>query len=206
MQRFLTLLKVINSTNSVAMCFHQTFCSWKKIFFFKFKTKLSNPWNWLTRPLEFEPRLKTTALLCNNSSDFFQAFSRIPTEWQCSILPECSRQNIHAKLHTHTARCSQDPSQNHWCVHFLLLASQSAGINYSGFLRWRIFIYVWINYFKDGELYFSIFSSGIVETNFSHKKLDFKLFDVGGQRSERKKWIHCFEGVTAIIFVVALSG
>ena len=34
----------------------------------------------------------------------------------------------------------------------------------------------------------------------------FRMFDVGGQRSERKKWIHCFEGVTAIIFCVALSG
>lgn len=33
----------------------------------------------------------------------------------------------------------------------------------------------------------------------------FRMFDVGGQRSERKKWIHCFEGVTAIIFCVALS-
>jgi hypothetical protein len=32
------------------------------------------------------------------------------------------------------------------------------------------------------------------------------MFDVGGQRSERKKWIHCFENVTAIIFCVALSG
>ncbi|PIO65832.1 g-protein alpha subunit [Teladorsagia circumcincta] len=32
-----------------------------------------------------------------------------------------------------------------------------------------------------------------------------KLFDVGGQRSERKKWIHCFEDVTAIIFCVAMS-
>ena len=29
--------------------------------------------------------------------------------------------------------------------------------------------------------------------------------DVGGQRSERKKWIHCFEDVTAILFFVALS-
>ena len=24
------------------------------------------------------------------------------------------------------------------------------------------------------------------------------LIDVGGQRNERKKWIHCFENVTAI--------
>ncbi len=33
----------------------------------------------------------------------------------------------------------------------------------------------------------------------------YRMFDVGGQRSERKKWIHCFENVTAIIFCVALS-
>ncbi|KAA1106078.1 hypothetical protein PGT21_028387 [Puccinia graminis f. sp. tritici] len=33
-----------------------------------------------------------------------------------------------------------------------------------------------------------------------------KMFDVGGQRSERKKWIHCFEGVTAVLFLVAISG
>ena len=31
------------------------------------------------------------------------------------------------------------------------------------------------------------------------------MFDVGGQRSERRKWIHCFESVTSIIFCVAIS-
>lgn len=49
-------------------------------------------------------------------------------------------------------------------------------------------------------------TTGIIETHFTFKSLHFKMFDVGGQRSERKKWIHCFEGVTAIIFCVALSG
>jgi len=28
---------------------------------------------------------------------------------------------------------------------------------------------------------------------------------VGGQRNERKKWIHCFEDVTAVLFLAALS-
>lgn len=32
------------------------------------------------------------------------------------------------------------------------------------------------------------------------------MFDVGGQRSERKKWVHCFEGVHCLMFVAALSG
>jgi hypothetical protein len=32
-----------------------------------------------------------------------------------------------------------------------------------------------------------------------------RMVDVGGQRSERRKWIHCFENVTSIMFLVALS-
>lgn len=32
------------------------------------------------------------------------------------------------------------------------------------------------------------------------------MFDVGGQRSERKKWIHCFENVNCLLFLVAISG
>jgi hypothetical protein len=36
--------------------------------------------------------------------------------------------------------------------------------------------------------------------------VEIRMFDVGGQRSERKKWIHCFEAVTAVIFLVAISG
>jgi len=48
-------------------------------------------------------------------------------------------------------------------------------------------------------------TTGIVETNFCIKDDGFKLIDVGGQRNERKKWIHCFEGVTAVLFVAAIS-
>jgi guanine nucleotide-binding protein G(i) subunit alpha len=35
--------------------------------------------------------------------------------------------------------------------------------------------------------------------------LSIRMCDVGGQRSERKKWIHQFENVTGIIFSVDLS-
>lgn len=48
-------------------------------------------------------------------------------------------------------------------------------------------------------------TSGIVEEQYVIDGNLFCMFDVGGQRNERKKWIHCFEGVTAIIFVGALS-
>ncbi|KAF9579308.1 hypothetical protein BGW38_004489, partial [Lunasporangiospora selenospora] len=49
-------------------------------------------------------------------------------------------------------------------------------------------------------------STGITETTFHLGNLTYRMFDVGGQRSERKKWIHCFEGVTAVLFLVAISG
>ncbi|CAJ0586065.1 unnamed protein product, partial [Mesorhabditis spiculigera] len=48
-------------------------------------------------------------------------------------------------------------------------------------------------------------TTGIVEVKFQMKNVDFRVFDVGGQRSERKKWIHCFEDVNAIIFIAAIS-
>lgn len=49
-------------------------------------------------------------------------------------------------------------------------------------------------------------TTGVIETSFMYKDLIFKVIDVGGQRSERKKWIGSFEDVKALIFVTALSG
>eukprot|EP00095_Tigriopus_kingsejongensis_P008199 maker-scaffold895_size84271-snap-gene-0.23 protein:Tk08199 transcript:maker-scaffold895_size84271-snap-gene-0.23-mRNA-1 annotation:"guanine nucleotide-binding protein gq subunit alpha" len=53
-------------------------------------------------------------------------------------------------------------------------------------------------------------TTGIIEHDFhvaskGEKPRILILIDVGGQRSERKKWIHCFENVMLLIFLTAVS-
>uniref|UniRef100_A0A8C6WHP9 Uncharacterized protein n=1 Tax=Neogobius melanostomus TaxID=47308 RepID=A0A8C6WHP9_9GOBI len=48
-------------------------------------------------------------------------------------------------------------------------------------------------------------TTGIIEYHFDLSNVIFRMVDVGGQRSERKKWIHCFEDVTSLVFLAALS-
>lgn len=47
---------------------------------------------------------------------------------------------------------------------------------------------------------------GITETIFHLRDHEMLMVDVGGQKSERRKWIHCFQDVTSILFLVSLSG
>lgn len=61
-------------------------------------------------------------------------------------------------------------------------------------------------------------TTGIIETNFEKKlsnkdpmepdSIKFKVFDVGGQKSERRKWKTCFEppSVDAVLFIVNCAG
>lgn len=48
-------------------------------------------------------------------------------------------------------------------------------------------------------------TTGIIENLFNIGSTKFKVLDAGGQRSERKKWIHSFQNITAVIFVLATS-
>jgi guanine nucleotide-binding protein G(i) subunit alpha len=46
---------------------------------------------------------------------------------------------------------------------------------------------------------------GLIQVNFVFEGVKFTLFDVGGQRNERRKWANCFEGVSAVLYVACLS-
>jgi guanine nucleotide-binding protein subunit alpha, other len=49
-------------------------------------------------------------------------------------------------------------------------------------------------------------TTGITETVFRLGGQEMLVVDVGGQKSERRKWIHCFQDVTCILFLANLSG
>lgn len=59
---------------------------------------------------------------------------------------------------------------------------------------------------EDDVLRSRVQTTGIIETAFKVNKLTYRVVDVGGQRSERRKWIQCFDDVKAVLFVCALSG
>eukprot|EP00924_Labyrinthula_sp_SR-Ha-C_P016243 augustus_masked-scaffold_52-processed-gene-1.14-mRNA-1 protein AED:0.42 eAED:0.42 QI:0/-1/0/1/-1/1/1/0/371 len=48
-------------------------------------------------------------------------------------------------------------------------------------------------------------TTGIVSINFTLDRSKCTLIDVGGQRTERKKWISHFDNVTAVLFLVSLA-
>lgn len=64
---------------------------------------------------------------------------------------------------------------------------------------------------KEDVLHARVRTNGVVEIQFSplgESKRGgevYRLYDVGGQRNERRKWIHLFEGVNAVIFCAAIS-
>ena len=48
-------------------------------------------------------------------------------------------------------------------------------------------------------------TTAITEYAFPVRQANFRIVDVGGQRTERRKWIHCFEGVNYVFYVASLT-
>eukprot|EP00611_Tribonema_gayanum_P008548 TRINITY_DN1812_c0_g1_i1.p1 TRINITY_DN1812_c0_g1~~TRINITY_DN1812_c0_g1_i1.p1 ORF type:complete len:409 (-),score=102.26 TRINITY_DN1812_c0_g1_i1:654-1847(-) len=49
-------------------------------------------------------------------------------------------------------------------------------------------------------------TTGVKVATLPEPPFEFSVVDVGGQRNERKKWIHIFDDVKAVVFVVSLVG
>ncbi|CAB3398277.1 unnamed protein product [Caenorhabditis bovis] len=48
-------------------------------------------------------------------------------------------------------------------------------------------------------------TSGVVQYKIVLKNFNFRIFDVGGQRAQRRKWLHVFDDVHAVLFITSLS-
>ncbi|CAM9342168.1 unnamed protein product [Phaeothamnion confervicola] len=59
---------------------------------------------------------------------------------------------------------------------------------------------------EDDIIMTRIRTTGIDTTEFTEGPRTYSIVDVGGQRNERRKWIHCFDNVKAVVFLVGLSG
>jgi GTPase SAR1 family protein len=57
----------------------------------------------------------------------------------------------------------------------------------------------------DDMLRVRVRTTGVMETKFAIDNVQYKMVDVGGQRTERRKWIQCFQDVNAVLFVTAIS-
>lgn len=51
-----------------------------------------------------------------------------------------------------------------------------------------------------------LITTGVGTLDVSEPPFCYSVVDVGGQRNERKKWMHCFDDVKAIVFFVSLAG
>jgi len=48
-------------------------------------------------------------------------------------------------------------------------------------------------------------ASGLVEVDFKLSDVEFTLVDISGQRTQRRKWIHCFDNISTVIFCASLA-
>ena len=48
-------------------------------------------------------------------------------------------------------------------------------------------------------------STGVIQVDFVSQGVPYSLLDAGGQRAERRKWIQCFNDVTALIYMASLT-
>jgi len=58
---------------------------------------------------------------------------------------------------------------------------------------------------QDDILRAKLKTTGISEVKFVVNEVEFTLVDVGGQRAERRKWLHCFDGINGVIYLAALD-
>lgn len=94
----------------------------------------------------------------------------------------------------------RDSDENHKTIHYHL--NDTASYFFDALPRFMDAAFVPT---QDDALRARVRSTGIEESIFKFQDLEIKMVDVGGQRSERRKWTNCFDAVTAILYICSLS-
>ncbi|KAJ7215876.1 heterotrimeric G protein alpha subunit 4 [Mycena pura] len=97
-------------------------------------------------------------------------------------------------------RCAMQPP-----AYLPVVTQQSISVSYYLAEAPRLFSPAYVPTVQD-LLHVRVRSIGITETVLRGNGYDMLVVDVGGSKSERRKWLHALKEVTSIIFVVSLSG
>lgn len=72
-------------------------------------------------------------------------------------------------------------------------------------LFWLFFIF-WVLGLQEDVVMTRVITTGVGTIEIGDPPFKYTVVDVGGQRNERKKWLHCFDDIKAIIFLISLAG
>jgi hypothetical protein len=108
----------------------------------------------------------------------------ILAEWLCQIFFRKSWSDCHKGIH----RINQLSCWAFFCHHF----------------NWYFFLQDYLPNNQD-ILHARKATKGVTEFVMNINSIPFRFVDVGGQRSQRQKWLQCFDSVTAILFLVSSS-
>lgn len=134
---------------------------------------------------------------------------------KCYVCPQLSKfSGSHCRpfLCPHPARCAQGQSA-HYRDHWIPLWPTECHVQVNLLFIVTLLVLLVLHWYKMLSTSSSVQCSGAIMfpdckclTSQPHDfSFSIRMVDVGGQRSERRKWIHCFENVTSIMFLVALS-
>ncbi|KAF8886614.1 heterotrimeric G-protein alpha subunit, GPA1-like protein [Gymnopilus junonius] len=143
--------------------------------------------------LEAIPELGLTLAPSNNTSS--ATILSLPSQVEYSVLPH----NIAEALRSLWGDLA---------VQQAVRRSNEFNLNESAVYYFRIMDRLWSpRYIPTDQdiMRCKIRTTGISETNFMVGDTTYKIFHLGGQRGERRKWVHQFDNVTAVMYMVNLA-
>jgi GTPase SAR1 family protein len=163
--------------------------------------------------------LQMMKTLCEKSAFLSEEFSDCIIDTDDELVQEAVRLIVHYAQHSarSIAEATENEAYGRAVDYMWRLAGIQATYHLSG---GRFFMEENIDFFFDKSTEFfkddyvvtredviktRVRTTGAIQYQYEQDKCMFEVIDVGGQRSERKKWVHQFSDVSAVVFVTALN-